>query len=135
MTDLKLRIDQLVGRLVGGRDSGTERRDGGSHPALRSGDAGFAEPVAQLVAMPIDQYARKGAPLEVQVPWLSETVWFVADDRQAEVLALEGVSRGRVWTARELIELMALPDRTREVVQGLALAKRAVDGDIVEVRR
>lgn len=101
---------------------------------LRPGDAGFGEAVARLVAMPLDQYARKGAPIEVEVPWLSETVWFVADDRQAKALAQEGLSRGRVWTARELSALMALPERTPDIVQSLALAKRAVDGDILEVR-
>ena len=57
------------------------------------------------------------------------------DDWQAEALAREGVSRGRIWTARELGALVALPDRTPEIVQRLALAKRAVDGDNVEVRR
>jgi len=45
------------------------------------------------------------------------------------------MSRGRIWTAREIGALMALPEPTPEIVQRLALAKRAVDGDIVEVRR
>jgi len=55
----------------------------------------------------------------------------VPDDWQAEALAREGVSRGRIWTARELGALVALPDRTPEIVHRLALAKRAVDGDVV----
>jgi len=33
------------------------------------------------------------------------------------------VSRGRIWTAGELIALMALPDRTPEIVQSLALRR------------
>jgi len=41
----------------------------------------------------------------------------------------------RIWTAGELSALMALPDLTPKIVQRLALAKRAVDGDIVDVRR
>jgi hypothetical protein len=53
----------------------------------------------------------------------------------ADILCREGVNRGRIWTARELIALMALPDRTPEIVQSLALAKQAVDRDIVDVRR
>ena len=60
---------------------------------------------------------------------------FVPVDSDADILGREGVSRGRIWTARELIVLMALPDRTPEIVQSLALAKRAVDGHIVDVRR
>jgi len=72
--------------------------------------------------------------LEVRIPWVDVTLWFVPDERDAEALGPEGVTRGRVWTARELIALMALPDRTPEIVQGVALAKRAIDGDIVDAR-
>jgi len=39
-----------------------------------------------------------------------------------------------VWTARELAELLALSDQTLTTVRTVALAKRAIDGDIVEVR-
>ena len=65
MADLKPRIERLVGRLAGGRGAATPV--GGSPPELRPGDAGFAEAVARLVAMPLDHYAREGASLEVQV--------------------------------------------------------------------
>lgn len=95
----------------------------------------MADAVARLVGMPVDRYEHDGAPLEARVPWHGETVWFVPDDRQAEALGREGVSRGRIWTAAALIALMALPDPTPEIVQRLPLAKHAVDGDIVEVRR
>jgi hypothetical protein len=46
--------------------------------------------------MPLDQYARAGAPLEVQVPWHGERLSFVPDDRQAEALVREDGSRGRI---------------------------------------
>ena len=85
--------------------------------------------------MPLDQFAREGQLLEVRVPWHAETLWFVPDERDAATLGHEGVDRGRVWTAAELIALMALPDRTPAMVQSIALAKLAVDGDIVDVRR
>jgi hypothetical protein len=45
----------------------------------------------------------------------------------------EGVYRGRVWTATELIVVMAVPGRTPAVVQPLALAKLAIDGHVVAV--
>ena len=137
MADLTPRIGELLGNLS------RARRPAGQAPAqleapppvLRAGDPGFADAVAHLVGMPLDRYARDGAPLEVRVPWHGETLWLVPDDRQTEVLAREGMSRGRIWTARELSALMALPDPTPEIVQRLALAKREFDGDIVEVRR
>jgi len=91
--------------------------------------------LARLLAMPLDRFAREGQLQEVRIPWLDVTLWFVPAERDAEALGREGVSRGRIWTARELIALMALPDRTPEIVQSLALAKQAVGGDIVEVRR
>jgi hypothetical protein len=90
--------------------------------------------LAAILAMPLDQFAREGQLLEVRVPWLDVTVWFVPEERDAEALGREGVPRGRVWTATELMGVMALPGRTAETVQGLALAKRAIDGDIVDVR-
>jgi hypothetical protein len=68
------------------------------------------------------------------VAWHTETLWFVPGERDAAALGREGVGRGRVWTARELADLMALSDQTLTTVRTLALAKCAIDGDIVQVR-
>ncbi len=87
-----------------------------------------------ILAMPLDQFAREGQCLEIRVAWHTETLWFVPDERDAAALTRDGVSRGRVWTARELAELLALSDQTLTTVRTVALAKRAIDGDIVEVR-
>ena len=133
MADLRPRIDRLVDTLSGDRSTGPPDARV-TPPVLLPGDRGFTEAVARVVAMPLDRYAREGAALEIRVPYHGETLWLVPTDREAATLGREGVGRGRVWTARELSALMALPDRTLEIVQSLALAKRAVDGDIVEVR-
>jgi len=87
-----------------------------------------------ILAMPLDQFAREGQCLEIRVAWHTETLWFVPDGRDAAALTRDGVGRGRVWTARELAELLALSDQTLTTVRTVALAKRAIDGDIVEVR-
>jgi hypothetical protein len=87
-----------------------------------------------ILAMPLDQFAREGQCLEIRVAWHTETLWFVPDERDAAALVHDGVGRGRVWTARELTELLALSDQTLTTVRAVALAKRAIDGDIVEVR-
>jgi hypothetical protein len=128
------RIDKLVGRLAGGRGGGAGRPAGGSQPELRPGDAGFAEAVARLVAMPLDQFPREGQLLEVRVPWLGKTLWFVPDERGAEALGGSGVSRGRVWTVGELVEVRALPGSTSHGLRTVALSKLASDGGIVEVK-
>ncbi len=137
MADLTPRIEKLLGSLAGARRPPGQALTQVEAPptVLRAGDPGFAAAVAHLVGMPLDQYGHDGAPLEVRVPWHGETLWFVADDRQAEALAREGVSRGRIWTAGELSALMALPDLTPELVRRLAGAKREFDAWIVEVRR
>ena len=133
MADLRPRVEQLVGRLAGGRDRGAGRPAGGTVADLRPGDADFAETVARLVAMPLDRYAHEGAPLEIQVPWLGQTLWFVPDERQSEAMINEGVRRGRIWTAEELMRVVPVP--TRDVVQTIAIAKLTLDGDVTEVRR
>ena len=88
-----------------------------------------------ILAMPLDQFAREGQCLEIRVAWHSETLWFVPDERDAAALMRDGVGRGRVWTARELAELLALSDQTLTSVRTVTLAKGAMNGDIVEVRR
>jgi hypothetical protein len=135
VADLAPRIEKLVGRLVGGRGGGAADTAGGSRLNLRPGDAGFAEAVARLAAMPPDQYAREGDPLEIRVTWHGETLWFAPEERDAEALGREGVNRGRVWTARELMEVMALPDLASDTARTIAIAKMTFGGDIVKVMR
>jgi len=90
--------------------------------------------LSEILAMALDQFAREGQCLEIRVAWHTETLWFVPDERDAAALTRDGVGRGRVWTARELAELLALSDQTLTTVRTVALAKRVIDGDIVEVR-
>ena len=74
MADLTPRIERLVGRLTGGRDSLTPGRADGLPPELRPGDAGFGEAVARLVAVPLDQFEHEGQFLEIRVPGHDETL-------------------------------------------------------------
>lgn len=55
-----------------------------------------------------------------------------ARDADAEALGWEGGSRGRVWTAWELRNVMALA--SRDVIRTIAIAKVTADGVVVEVR-
>ncbi len=83
--------------------------------------------------MPLDRFATEGQLLEVRVAWHAATLWFVPEERDAEALGRDGVNRGRVWTATELIAVMAISGRTRETLRTIALAKLTVDGDIAVV--
>jgi TubC N-terminal docking domain len=78
--------------------------------------------VARVLGLPLSQLDRM---LEVRVTWLPATLWFIPDEAAIEVLVAEGVSRGRIWTAGELLELMATPTMTKTGAQGVALAKLA----------
>lgn len=89
---------------------------------------------ADLLAMSLDRFVREGQLVEVRVPWLEITLWFVPEERDAEMLGREGVKRGRVWTARELLAVMTLPARTPATVRTLALAKVELDSDLVDVQ-
>ena len=90
--------------------------------------------VARLLGMPLDRFEREGAPMEIRVPWLPVTLWLVPAEADAEALVGEGVSRGRVWTAWELMDLLAIPGLTREQAQTVARVKATFDGEVVEVR-
>ena len=87
-----------------------------------------------FLGMPLDVFARTGASLEVRVPRLDVTLWLVPTHRDAAQLMVEGIHRGRIWTAAELMQLMAIADRTSETVQTVARAKLELDGEITEVR-
>jgi hypothetical protein len=77
MPDLIGGIDQLVGRLTMDAATGRPGSTGGPPSELRPNDPGFVGAVAGLVGMPLDEFARSGAPLEIRVPWLDVTLWFV----------------------------------------------------------
>jgi hypothetical protein len=87
-----------------------------------------------FLRMPLDVFARAGASLEVRVPWLDVTLWIVPADRNAVALMAEGVQRGRIWTAAELMQFMAIADRNPETVKTVTHAKTELDGEITRVR-
>ena len=93
------------------------------------------EKVARLLAMSLDVFAREGQPLEVRVPWWPETFWFVPDVRNAEALWREGKGRERIWTADELLALLQVSGLTAEALRVITVARREVDGELVEVRQ
>jgi hypothetical protein len=129
VTVLEALARKLVGEAPGGR--------GLAMPAPSSLE--IDQPVTSdleltpILAMPLDEFASHGKLLEVRVSWLNVTLWFVPEERDAESLVRDGVSRGRMWTAAELMDVMTINERTSEELQAIALVKLAFDGDIAEV--
>ena len=69
------------------------------------------------------------------MPWLPATLWFCPGEAEAEGLQTQGVNRGRIWTACELLDLLNIPGLSKAGVRRVAEAKVAMDGDVVAVRR
>jgi hypothetical protein len=59
----------------------------------------------------------------------------VPTEQDAEALVCEGVSRGRIWSAAELVNLMSVADGTPDVVRTIAHSKLAMEADVVAIRR
>jgi hypothetical protein len=78
--------------------------------------------------LPLEAFAGAQAVLEVRVPWLPEPLWFVPTEADAEALAAERISRGLVWTAAELKDLLTIPGITKADARTLAEAKRLFEG-------
>lgn len=100
---------------------------------LRAGGQGFAESVALLLRLPLARFAEAPTSLEVWVPWHPETLWFVPGETDVATRMAEGIGRGRVWTARELADLLALSP-TPAQARTVARAKLELVGEVVEVR-
>jgi hypothetical protein len=103
-------------------------------PSLYRGAPGVSAAVARLLGLPLDAFAEAGEMLEVRVPRAPSTLWFVSDGRTAETLVGEGVSRGQVWTADELLDLLSIPSITAATVRTVTLAKLGVDGEVTALR-
>jgi hypothetical protein len=63
---------------------------------------------------PRNRVHETGSTPEIWVPWCREPLSFVPDEQDAEVLARDGVSRGRVWTVGEIVAVMATSGSMRD---------------------
>jgi hypothetical protein len=130
MTDLTPRVRALVARLLAPR----------THPVPPSKGVipdghDIPSDETRLLGLPLDVFAAAGEMIEVRVPWWSEPLWFVPGETAVEALVREGISRGRIWTAGELADLLSVPNVTKATARTVAAAKLAVDGDVTGVRR
>lgn len=80
------------------------------------------------LGMDLEAFEREGRAFEIKVPWVADPLWFVPSAAEAEGLVKEGVHRGRIWTAKELMDLLAIPGVTREQVKQVATAKAIFEG-------
>jgi hypothetical protein len=86
--------------------------------------------VARVLALPLTELDRV---IEVRVPWWPLTLWFVPGEADVQALLGEGVTRGRIWTATELADLLTL-GVPPAAAQTVAVVRAEFDGAITEVR-
>jgi hypothetical protein len=90
--------------------------------------------VSRLLALPLDGFEREGRPLEIRVPWYPVTLWFVPRGREVEMLARDGIARGRIWTAQELVDLLNIAGLTGAQLRTVAVTKLEFAGDLIGTR-
>jgi hypothetical protein len=112
---------------------GLEQRDTPPADPKTSGLDGLGR-VRTFLDMPLGEFQHRGALIEVRVPWLDVSLWMVPGEQDVAMLLAEGVSRGRIWTAAELLNLMSITPRTPDDAQTITHAKLAIDGEISAVR-
>lgn len=82
----------------------------------------------RLLGMSLSDFQVDGAPIEIVVQWWPDPLWFVPSGVEAEAPMRTGVSRGRIWTAKELLELLAIPGLTGKQTITIARAKMIFEG-------
>ena len=83
--------------------------------------------------MSLDQFSREGRVIEVRVPWLDMTLWFVPTLDYIDRLLTRGVHRGRIWTAGELTDLMKVGLGCREAARTLGRIKVDFGAELVSI--
>src|SRR5262245_34354979 len=83
----------------------------------------------------LSDFRQEGSIIEIRVPYLDVTLFFVPTEREVFLLQNEGISRGRIWTTDELLDVLSIGSMTRDQVAQVARAKAALAGDVVNVIR
>ena len=88
---------------------------------------------ARLLYLPLDEFAQQDYSIELAVPWLPDTIWFVPRVEHIDDLIHEGVHRGRIWTTQELRDLLSLSGLTERDLVSLSRFKIEFDGEVLVV--
>jgi hypothetical protein len=91
--------------------------------------------VTELLSMTLSQFAADGRAIEIRVPWLDETLWWVPGLDQVAWLVARGVSRGRIWTAGELMDLAKVEVNGEAAMKTVARIKLCFQAEVEAVDR
>ena len=87
----------------------------------------------EFLGMSIEEFEKQDSAIEVRVPWLSETLWFVPRIEHIEILVREAVRRGRIWTAAELTDLLSIPGLGSNEIERIGRLKAEFGAEILSV--
>ena len=83
----------------------------------------------------IGEFGRGHLGIELKVPYLPDTLWFVPNIEFAAQLVGEGIGRGRIWTARELQDLVSIPLIPRPDLERIVRLKVVFGAKVMDVKR
>jgi len=84
----------------------------------------------QILQMNLEEFRKGRWAVEVRVSGMSNTLWFVSGDIQADTLEEGAVRRGQIWTAAELRELWRGSGLGHDDVMKIAQVKLAFDAEV-----
>jgi hypothetical protein len=90
---------------------------------------------SRFLEMTLAEFETQDHALQVRVPWLPESLWFVPSSAKATILSQEGISRGRIWTAKELRNLLEVGEVTPEALRTLTQIKQEFGAEFTRFRR
>ena len=91
---------------------------------------------AQVLEMSLEEFEHAGFSIEIRVPWLPHTLWWVPRAEHVAGLQLHNVERGRVYTAKELNNLTSVlnsGENGREDLRRLVQLKLKLSAEFVTV--
>jgi hypothetical protein len=101
--------------------------------------AAKAEVLAQLtveerfIGMSCSEFGHQRFAVEIRIPGVDGTIWLAPQPVDAARLVSEGIGRGRIFTARELADLLSIETLTPDDFQKIARLRIAFGAEIVEV--
>ena len=86
--------------------------------------------LTRVLGLSLEAFEQAGLTLEIRVSFLEVSLFFVSSSLEGDSLSREGISRGRIWTAHELRDVLRLPP---DHVPTIARAKALYGGEVVAV--
>ncbi len=84
--------------------------------------------LSSLLGMPLKLFATKNLTLRLWSGVLDDEIWFVSGEEQVKSLLGQGITRGHIYTGRELLILLGLPGMNGDRLKRVHAAKDLFNG-------